>query len=100
MMCSAKRTGYVGNDARMLYPRRHKTHKADGRRLRGTTCSSYTTRAELVIRGAAMKRREFLTALAATPAAGKAALGQERSSGTPAKSAKPLTITLLGTGTP
>jgi ribonuclease BN (tRNA processing enzyme) len=47
-----------------------------------------------------MKRRDFLTALAATPAVGTAALEQEQSSGTAAKSAKPLTITLLGTGTP
>jgi ribonuclease Z len=46
-----------------------------------------------------VKRREFIAALAASPAAATTALGEEQG---PAASAsgRPLTITLLGTGTP
>ncbi len=47
-----------------------------------------------------MKRREFIAALAASPAAPLAETAQERSPAAPATSAKPVTITLLGTGTP
>jgi ribonuclease BN (tRNA processing enzyme) len=46
-----------------------------------------------------MKRRDFIATLAASPVVGKAA-GQEDASGSQAKPARPLTITLLGTGTP
>jgi ribonuclease BN (tRNA processing enzyme) len=48
-----------------------------------------------------MKRRDFIAALAAAPVVPIAADGgQERGSGTPARAPKPLTMTLLGTGTP
>lgn len=46
-----------------------------------------------------MKRRDFIAALAAAPAVPTAASGQQRASDSPPP-VKPLTITLLGTGTP
>ncbi len=52
-------------------------------------------------RGVAVKRRDFIAALAASSAASTTAIGQERSPGSSqTQPAKPLTITLLGTGTP
>jgi ribonuclease BN (tRNA processing enzyme) len=48
-----------------------------------------------------VKRRDFIAALTVASAAGAPAEGQERSPGTPAPPrAKPLAVTLLGTGTP
>ena len=48
-----------------------------------------------------MKRREFIAAMAASPSAAAAAVGEQRAAGTPAASQpRPLAITLLGTGTP
>ena len=52
-------------------------------------------------RGAAVKRRDFIAALAAAPAVPSAATRIRSAPPVPpATSAKPLTITLLGTGTP
>ena len=47
-----------------------------------------------------MRRRDFIAALAASSAASTTAIGQERPPGGPPSAAKPLTVTLLGTGTP
>ena len=47
-----------------------------------------------------LKRRDFIAALAASPALPITTPDQERPSGSPATSTKPLVITLLGTGTP
>ena len=48
-----------------------------------------------------MKRREFIAAMADSPSAAAAAVGEQQTPGTPATSqARPLTITLLGTGLP
>jgi ribonuclease BN (tRNA processing enzyme) len=47
-----------------------------------------------------MKRRDFIAALAAAPTVGRLSTDEESQSGRPASTAKPLTITLLGTGTP
>ena len=47
-----------------------------------------------------VKRRDFIAALAATPAVATTASGQERPPDSAKPSAKPVTLTLLGTGTP
>ena len=47
-----------------------------------------------------MKRREFITALAASTAAASAAAGPEDGQETTTRKPRPLTVTLLGTGTP
>ena len=47
-----------------------------------------------------MKRRDFIAALAASPAIAGATNDQDRPSSAQTTSTKPLTITLLGTGTP
>ena len=47
-----------------------------------------------------MKRRDFIAAIAATPVVGTLSAEQERPGGPQAKPARPLTVTLLGTGTP
>ena len=47
-----------------------------------------------------MRRRDFIAALAASSAASTTAIGQERPPGAAPSTAKPLTVTLLGTGTP
>src|SRR5215467_1492780 len=50
--------------------------------------------------GGKMNRREFIEALAVSGAAPLAAASQERSADTEKRTPKPLSITLLGTGTP
>jgi ribonuclease BN (tRNA processing enzyme) len=47
-----------------------------------------------------VKRREFIAALGAAPVAARADSDQERASGAKTPATKPVTITLLGTGTP
>ena len=47
-----------------------------------------------------MERREFITMLASTPTMARAGADEEAQSATPEVASKPLSITLLGTGTP
>ena len=47
-----------------------------------------------------MKRREFIAGLAATTAAGTTASAETEQSPPPSTAARPLAVTLLGTGTP
>src|SRR5262245_40847576 len=53
----------------------------------------------LVHGGVRVNRRDFIAGLAVSPAAAASAIEQQRPGGTPAPN-RPVTVTLLGTGTP